>query len=277
MPKAKVRFGLVNYTRHDDASDRDYEDHAFRNMIIDIKDQGEYQRLKDQGAIVDADTELALPGRLAALPETASDEAILNWALAATPSEVEAAAAERPMLAARLLAAGEYAKERAAAWNEHLGGLTDAAERGAKAGEERRQRVAASTPAPVANALVPEPGAGLTGGQTGAVGGDTNATGTGAGSPLDAKIEGQQSAGGDGAREGGAAGDAGDETSTTDPDEKYDAVVKGNRDAVIKYISENPHEASAILDAENRRAARENEQPRVSVIRAVEVAAGHAS
>jgi hypothetical protein len=254
MPKAKVRHGLVSYTVHDDIADRDYEDRAFRGMTIYIKDQKEYDRLLTLGAIVRPDEELALPGRLAALPETASDEEILNWAISATPAEIEEAARERPMLAARLTAAGEFAKERAAAWNEHLGGLVEAAEKGAQAGRDAAEREAADAPAPGVQPLVPEPGAGL--------------TATTTADP--ATIEGQQSAGGP-----APAGDAGDGTSTEDPNARFDAVVAGNRDSVIKYISENPGEASAILEAENRRAAAENEQPRVSVLKAVEVAAGH--
>src|SRR4051812_34060744 len=130
MPKAKVKFGLINYTRTDKATGRDYEDRAFRDMIVDLN-QEEYDRLLEHGAIVPPDVELARPGRLSALPETATDEEILNWAQAATTEEIRAECRDRPILAERLTAAWEAVQERVKAYREHMSGALDAANDGA--------------------------------------------------------------------------------------------------------------------------------------------------
>lgn len=256
MPKAKVRFGLVPYTRTDSASGREYEDRAFRGMTIELS-QEEYDRYLKEGAVVAANAELDAPGRLLALSATASDEEILNWALAATPTEVEVAATANPMLASRLRSAGDYAKQRADAYNEHLGGLVDAAERGATRGaSDAAEREPFTTP----------------------TGDPATAPGT---PPAPASHEGTGVDGEPiivpGATETPASGTVPGPEGTTDAAEAeyFDGIVKGNRDAVTKFIAENPQHASKILEAENRRAAIEEEQPRVSVVRAVQAAAGH--
>lgn len=286
MPRAKVRHGLVPYTRTDPATGREYEDRAFRGMTIEIESQKEYDRLLALGAVVRPDDELASPGSLTALPDTASDEEILNWALSATSSELEAAARERPMLAARLRAAGDYAKERAEEYNKHLGGIVDAAERGAASAERTDRAAAAVAPPSGSPSLVTEPGAGLTGGQTGAPAGDTNlAPGRPPAEtqPLTPGIQGPEDTGdedpghGDGAETPGAGTVPGSEgTGDARETERFDAIVRGNAKSVMDHVADNPADATGVLEAENRLAAIENRQPRTSVIRAVEVAASHA-
>lgn len=68
-----------------------------------------------------------------------------------------------------------------------------------------------------------------------------------------------------------------EEDEEDDEDIDLDLVVRGNVSEVSKFLSENPHLASDVMEAENRRAAAEDEDPRLGVVRAVEAAAGHAS
>lgn len=252
MTKALVRHGLISFTRTDKATDREYEDRAFRGMTVDIPNRAEYDRLIELGAIVPPDHELDLPGRLGALPDTATDEEILNWALAAKPSEVEAEARRRPILAERLKAAADETKRRLEAYNERMGGFIDAAERGAEKGLKdaaAAREAAAATGAP--DPATPGPTAGAVAPTTG---GDPSAV-----------------------REGGAAGDAGDETGTGEvaTDEYYDGIVSGNAREVADFVAENPDHYEGVLEAENRRAALKSEQPRQTVVKACEVAAQH--
>lgn len=56
--------------------------------------------------------------------------------------------------------------------------------------------------------------------------------------------------------------------------EQADEIVKGKATDVTDYISENPANAAAILEAEGRRATAAKESVRVSVARSAEAAAG---
>jgi hypothetical protein len=271
MPQAKVKFGLINYTRKDEATGRDYEDRAFRDMIVEIR-QDEYDRLLEQGAIVAPDVDLPRPGRLSALPETASDEEILNWAQAATHDEIREECRTRPILAERLTAAWEAVQERVKEYREHMSGALDAANDGADEADAaalEAQRAGTSSTAVHEGAphgtIEPTPG-----------GSGATSVSTVPGGVATALASTPGSVGPDGgpAPSGTVPGPEG--TGEAADAERFDEIVKQNRDAVLKHISENPADAAAILEAENRRAALENEQPRVSVIRAVEAAAGHA-
>lgn len=52
-------------------------------------------------------------------------------------------------------------------------------------------------------------------------------------------------------------------------------VIKGNVQAITSYLSTNPGEAQAVLEAENTAAESEKREPRAGVVRAVQVAASH--
>lgn len=291
MPQATVRHGLISYMTKDEESGQDYEARAFRGMTVELS-QKEYDRLLKHGAIVPADQELAQPGRLLALPAGASDEEILNWALAAQPSEITAMAQARPELADRLRDAHAEVRRRVEQYNEHLGGVIEAADKAAQEAAERRQQ-SADTPQQVTS---PVPGslADQRRRQAEATG---DGGGSGDGGNADnggARVEGEQQLAGDnGGTEAGAGQNSPDyvtpstggtpaettanaDGTVSEDVAAFDQVVAGNVGDVQKYLGSNPEHAGQVLDAENRRAERENEKPRPGVIRAAEVAAKHA-
>ena len=57
-------------------------------------------------------------------------------------------------------------------------------------------------------------------------------------------------------------------------DEAADAIVAGNAKSVVDYISENPADATIIVDAEHRRSVDRKEDVRVSIVKAAEAAIG---
>lgn len=125
MPKRKIRHALVQFPVTEGGNSR-FET-AFRNQVVDIP-ADQVERLDELGATVEPDTDLARPGRMLALPETAGDAEILNWVIGASNDEVEALVRQRPAMAARIEAAHAAVTERFQEQNLHLGGLREIAE-----------------------------------------------------------------------------------------------------------------------------------------------------
>jgi hypothetical protein len=78
----------------------------------------------------------------------------------------------------------------------------------------------------------------------------------------------------------GGVGDGDGDVTNDDDDDDVDAddVVKGNVDAISKFLSENPSRHADILEAEKRRAAADGAKPanvRDGVVMAVQAAAAH--
>lgn len=241
MAERKVRHATVQYFVKDGSGNVvDYKT-AFRNQVVDIP-ADQVERLDALGATVPVDQDLDRPGRMLALPETAGDAEILSWVMGATNVEVEALVRERPAIAGRIASAKEAVEARFAEQDRHLGGLQKIAE---EAGGESEPE--------------PEPGPGAA---------DNSEGTTPAPQPS--------------ATDTPAANDPGDagtpaalaaQPPTLD-EAGADRIVQGNAKSVTDYISENPVNAAAILDAETRLAVDEGREPRVSVVRAVEAAAG---
>lgn len=136
MAKYKVRHGLVQFIAERDG--QQVHEVAFRGQVVDIpKDQAE--RLKEYGAIVAEDEDLARPGTMLPLPETATDEEIRTWVLGATDAEVREVAERRPMLADRIGAAHAAVKEDLKNQAEHLGQAKETAEKAAKEAEKKEE------------------------------------------------------------------------------------------------------------------------------------------
>lgn len=234
MAKVKVRHGAVTYSTK--IGDRDVQESAFRGMIIDISEE-EADRLRSYGAVVDADAELSLPGRLAPIPNTASDEELVSWASVANRDEIAAAIADRPEIGDRLRAAAEVVKRRLDAQNELLGGLDDVVKQGQK---EAKKRAKAAEERDKAQR-----------------GGNRAA---------------KKAAPAKQAPPSGGADDDDDEE-----DDIADVVASDDPQEVVQFVAENPHLASQVLEAENERAKASNGQPRDIVIKAVEAAASHSA
>lgn len=236
MAERKVRHATVQYFIKDDKGNVTSFETAFRGQIVDIP-ADQVERLDSLYATVPVDADLERPGRMLTLPETAGDAEILSWVMGASNSEVEALVAERPAMAGRILAAKESVTQRFAEQNIHLGGLQKIADESAEKQAEA-DRVAAEAAAA-------------------AVG--QSAT--------------DQEAAAEAAAEAARVAAEADLIGGLSP-EQADEVVKGNAKAVTDYISENPTNAAAILEAEGRRATATKEPVRVSVARSAEAAAG---
>lgn len=241
MPKRKIRHATVQYFTQKDENGRprNYET-AFRGQIVDIP-ADQVERLDSLGATVPTDQDLERPGRMLALPDTATDAEITSWVMGATEDEVKALVASRPVMAARIESAAAAVKQRFSEQNLHLGGLksiADDAEERQRAEAEAAAAAAAATGAPpVVTPLTPP--------------------------APDASSQGTPPA-----------------PDATTPDlsaEQADEVVKANAKTVSEYISQNPRFAGAVLEAEGRLAVSEKRDPRTSVVRAAEAAAGFTS
>jgi hypothetical protein len=213
MAKVKVRHALVTWTT--ERNGQTVTETAFRNMVVDIP-ASQADKLREAGAVVEVDEELALPGTPVALPVAASNEEILNWAAHATPTEIQVQVQNRPQLAERLRAAYEEVQKRLQDQNEILGGIVEQAE--AVAEEAGNSDDSNQVPTTAAQQAAAEPN-----------------------------------------------------------DEEMDRVVQGNVDEVSKYLSENPHHADAILQAEQRRATADQKNPRQGVIEAARAASSSSS
>lgn len=241
MAQRKVRHATVQYFIKNDKGDVTSFETAFRGMVVDIPED-QVERLDRLYATVPVDADLERPGRMLTLPDTAGDAEILSWVMGASNTEVEALVAERPTMAARILAAKESVTARFAEQNEHLGGqlqtIADEAETPGSAavpGLGAEDNSGGTTPAPQASET-PTPAVN---------------------SPGDAGTQAPQTG-----------------VIATLAPEQADRVVKGNAKAVTDYLSENPVNAAAVLEAEGRLAVDEGREPRVSVLRSAEAAAG---
>lgn len=238
MAERKVRHATVQYFTPNAKDPKNYET-AFRNQIVDIPDD-QIERLDSLGATVPVDQDLERPGRMLVLPDTAGDAEILSWVMGASSAEVAVLVAERPIMAGRILAAQESVTARFKEQDEHLGGggLKKIA---ADAEEEEPAPAAAQTPADDNSAgLAPAPQA----------------------STVDNPAVNSPGAGDD------------DLIGSVLSAEQADLIVKGNARSVTDYLSENPANAAAILDAESRRSTATREPLRVSIVRSAEAAAG---
>lgn len=207
---------------------------AFRGMTVDIP-ADQVERLDSLGATVDPDDELERPGRMLTLPDTATDAEITSWVMGATNDEVKALVSQRPIMAARIEAAKAAVEERFQEQNLHLGELRQVAEQA-----EEDLIGTGGEAAPAATDGAPE---------------DTG----------DGTVDTANSL------TGPVANPAAEEAL---PAAEADQLVKGNAQTVAAFIAENPRTAAVVLEAEGRLAEKEKRDPRVSVVRAAEAAAG---
>jgi hypothetical protein len=96
MALHKVRHAMANWTNEDGTPGM-----AFRNQVVEIPDN-EAARLKKHFALIGPDEEVEHPGILSDLPQSPSDEELLNWIENANVSEVRALTAQRPELVPRI-------------------------------------------------------------------------------------------------------------------------------------------------------------------------------
>lgn len=242
--KRKIRHALVHYTVEVDG--RTLYETAFRNQIVDIPDD-QVERLDELGATVAPDSELERPGTMSALPETASNAEITNWVIGATNEEVEALVRARPVMAARIESAHASIAERFNEQNLHLGGLREIADE-AEAQAQAEADAAALAGMSEGDLEVLSELEGLS---------DEEVAALAELAAADAAAKAQAE----------AADLIGD---SFDPDK----IVSGTAKDAADYISENPQHAEAILEAEGRRAEAAKEDPRVTIVRAAEAAAG---
>lgn len=235
MAERKIRHSLVRYS-----VDRVISGRKQKVFEVAFRNQvvdipdDQLERLDALGATVAPDDELSRPGTMLALAETAGDAEILSWVLGASNDEIKTLVEERPAMAGRILSAQESVAARFAEQNEHLGGSL----RTIADEEEKRQEELAEEQRKAAEAA--------------AAAGAPPAT-----PPL-----------------GGAEDLIGGPAAADLTTEQADEIVKANAEKVTNYISENPRFAAAVLEAEGRRAVAEKRDPRVSVVRAAEAAAG---
>lgn len=257
--KVKVRFALINYTAVDTVSRRPYQAIGFRGQIVTIIDPNEGRRLAELGAIVPEDAELERPGTLVALPESPSEEEVLAWVMAASPSEIRGLAADRPNLAEKIAGAAMRAEENHRRAMDLLGQAQDVA----LSVTPDTHRVMGGTVGPDAIAT------GVT---------SDSLTGTTDTAPGQQTADGGTQPGGTGSTSDDATSAPSGGTGSTQPPAGGPSmpnpadVVKGNASEVVDFISNNPGMAAQILAAEN---AHTDGKPRTSVVRAVEAAAGH--
>ncbi len=263
MAQRKVRHGIVQYTVGEGADLR-YET-AFRGMEVDIPKPQELERLDSLGATVPVEEPLQRPGQMLSLPDTAGDAEIMAWVLGATADEVASLVRQNPVMAPRIETAFLSVQRRLEEQNEHLGGLRLIAKQAEQAGAEQvvsTDLSGGTTPAP----LPPE--------GTTAVNSPGDAQGDPAAAPL-----GKGGAVADGAEEQGSPlADADPNELIGLPESEADKVVTtGTARVVAEYIANNPQNADAILQAEERAATKEKRDVRSTVVRAAQAAAGFAN
>jgi hypothetical protein len=254
----KVRHALVTY-RPAGAKDGVVEK-AFRTSIITVDDE-EATRLRALGAVIDADADVPRPGEMMALPEAATDGEVVNWVLAASPSEIEDLIRARPEMSSRIgdavgaikathaeqvrvLEGAARASRRAKSDHEKHAAEAEAAARAATEATEAR-RAAANDPtaagrsATTAGATAPQP--------------SVNEP-TVPGGVVQPTIQPE------------------DEATVAARNAEADRVVSGNVDEVNDYLGDQPEMGQAILDAEARRATAEGKAPRKGVLEAAATA-----
>lgn len=252
MALYKIRHALASWTNTDGTPGM-----AFRTQTAEIPD-AEAKRLKEYFAIIGPDEEVEHPGILQDLPQSPSDEEILNWIANANASEVRALASTRPELVPRIEGALTSVKTARAYEDEHL--------------NEIRMAMQPGGLSPDGTDILGSAGA------TGRDTTDTSATGDEdivmpdpALGPAGAGIE----------PPGGGAGVGGPETNTElkdangNPDSlppvDHSVLVQGTGQDVANYIGAHPEQAASILAAEE---AHTEGSPRVEVVNAVRAATG---
>ena len=233
----KVKHALITFTVSKEDGTTSFET-AFRNQVVDIPDD-QVERLDALGCTVAPDVDLSRPGAMVALPDSASNAEITNWVIGATNTEVEALVRERPAMAGRITAAHDSVAERFSEQNIHLGGLREIAEAAEVAAQEQADKDLLGLLSDEDLAVLIE----LT----------------------EDEVQGLAAS---------AAAEAADLLGTAPEPVGFDELVKKTAKEVADFISENPGDAGEILDAEVRRAASSKEDPRVTIVRAAEAAAG---
>ncbi len=236
MAQYLVRHAVLQY-RSKNALGQDTFETAFRGMFVELTDEGEIDRFKKYGAIVDLEENLTRPGQMLSLPDTATDSEILSWVTGATVEETEMLVRERPVMADRILAAQESVKQRFEEQAQHLGGLKAIAKE-----TQESESAALNVTTDNSAGLAPAPQPSATDRPAVNDPGEVPNVASGPGQIL--------------ANDGSLS------------DEEADKIVSGPVKSVTEYISENPRHAQAILSAENRR----SDETRVSVVRAVQAA-----
>lgn len=245
MPKVKVRHAIIAYT-----SQKDLPEVAFRGAIVDLP-QSEYDRLAPLGAIVAEDAELDRPGQLLTLPVAPTDEELIAWVIAATPSEVERLVVDRPQLAPRLAGVSQHVEDLRQYQDERLSAAAATAE-GQGPTQEELHGTSAMLDENAGATPLPE-------------GGDPGDPTVADENRLDEEQPNTTN------RLASAAPTPDDADART-----ADTIVEGSVDEVSDFLSENPEWAQRVLDAEDRRSARAGRQPRRGVLLAAQAAAGHA-
>lgn len=125
--EVKVRHALVNFqVKGTDAlgNDRMYDEIGLRGQVIDIPD-AQARKLMAVGAVIAPDAELDRVGVIMQLPESPTEEEIINWTAAATAAEIANTVAARPELAPRIAGARIRLEENYRRQQELLGGAAD--------------------------------------------------------------------------------------------------------------------------------------------------------
>lgn len=240
----KVRVALLNYTSTL-PDGRKSNETAFRGAVIELEDRVEFNRLVELGAIVPVDQDLERPGRLYDLPETVMDEELINWVANASDREVTDLVAKRPELAARVSGLLTRLDDMRTGADALLGHKTRLEGLIADAQDDLPEFDHLGVP------LRADPGtsAGVQGGTGGSAIVDED------GNPVtDETTEG---------------------TEIEPANFDFDALVRKNVKEVADFIADNPHVAAEVLAAETRHAQTTGSEPRQTVVRAVEAAAGH--
>lgn len=110
MAKVKVARALVRYkVAGKGADDRKYTVTAFYGQVVDIP-KAEAERLLAAGEVIDPETALDRPGKMMALPSTASDAEVRAWVAVANESDLVTLKEQRPDIADRIDDAVAYVK-----------------------------------------------------------------------------------------------------------------------------------------------------------------------
>lgn len=286
MGQVKVRHALIQYRVSNDANA--LTELAFRNQVVNLP-SSEERRLREAGAVIDADAEPERPGILAPLPETASDEEVIGWVLSASETEIASTAAAQPLLAHRIAAARDHIRintrdvEAALRTASHLTakirednplvvnsqeGAEDAGDPDTSAGGAK------GTPGPEeAEGAGVNPDPNVAGAIAGVTSNDPTAGLLNTGEPVP-----PSSTNPDGTPQNVNPPDPLNTEAANEVElaAAFDRVVTQNVEKVSAFLSEHPETANGVLAAEERLAATgaNNGKPRQGVVKAAEAAAG---
>lgn len=152
MPRAKIVHAMAFYFDKDDN-----QQIAWRGQVVDLSEK-DYEHLDAIGALIPADSELPVHGKLTPLPNMASDEELIAWVSVATKAEIAAAIADHPALADRLQSAHDEIQKRLKAQDELLSGLKPTIAKGkAKAKTRAAKAAEKKAAADKAAGIVPPP------------------------------------------------------------------------------------------------------------------------